>query len=101
MGMGFIQIIDLPTSEPSAIDRLVETWVGSSDGRRSATRATFAADLGRPGCFVQVVEFPSAEAAARNSLLPETVEFAKRLAGACDGPPLYRDLEVRRVYDLS
>jgi hypothetical protein len=36
-----------------------------------------------------------------NSNLPETREFAERLAKLCDHPPTFRNLEVRRVDDLS
>jgi len=32
-----------------------------------------------------------------NSNLPETGEFAERLAELCDGPPAFRNLDVRRV----
>ena len=31
-----------------------------------------------------------------NSNLPETSEFAGRLAALCDGPPTFRNLEVLR-----
>jgi hypothetical protein len=32
-----------------------------------------------------------------NSGLPETSEFAEKLARLCDGPPEFRNLDVRRV----
>ena len=31
-----------------------------------------------------------------NSNLPETAEFAAKLASLCDGPPSFRNLEVVR-----
>jgi hypothetical protein len=50
---------------------------------------------------VLIVEFPSFEQAMANSDLPETSDFAARLIKLCDGPPLFRNLDVRRVDDLS
>jgi hypothetical protein len=32
-----------------------------------------------------------------NSGLPETGEFAEKLAGLCDGPPMFRNLDMQRV----
>ena len=48
-----------------------------------------------------MVDFPSYEAATANSSLPETGEFAEKLAKLCDGPPTFRNLDVRRTDDLS
>jgi hypothetical protein len=47
------------------------------------------------------VEFPSYQEAMTNSGLPETGEFADRLAQLCDGPPVFRNLDVRRVDNFS
>jgi hypothetical protein len=49
---------------------------------------------------VQVVEFPSYEDAMANSELPETASFAERLRTLCDGPLLFRNLDVLSVEDL-
>lgn len=35
-----------------------------------------------------------------NSDLPETATISGRLAELCDGPPEFRNLDVRRVDDL-
>ena len=45
---------------------------------------------------MQIVEFGSYEDAMANSNLPETGEFAARLASLCDGPPTFRNLELLR-----
>ena len=36
-----------------------------------------------------------------NSNLPETSEFAEKLGKLCDTPPTFRNLDVRRVHDLT
>ena len=60
-----------------------------------------SADRDKANTYVQVVEFPSYEEAMANSNLPETSEFAERLNKLCDGPPSFRNLDVRRAYDLG
>jgi hypothetical protein len=47
------------------------------------------------------VEFPSYQEAMSNSGLPETGEFAEKLAGLCDGPLVFRNLDVRRADTFS
>jgi hypothetical protein len=99
--MAFIQIIEVTTTRPQEIQELVQEWSARTEGRRTAYRATFTADRDRPGTYVQIVEFPSYQEAMANSGLPETVEFAEKLAGLCDGQPAFRNLDVRRVDEFS
>jgi hypothetical protein len=99
--MAFIQIIEVTTTRPEEIQQLVQEWSAKTEGKRTAYRATFTADRDRPGSYVQIVEFPSYEAAMANSGLPETGEFAEKLARLCDGPPVFRDLDVQRVDNFS
>ena len=42
--MVFIQIIDVTTSRPGELQELVEEWSAKTEGRRTAYRATSAAD---------------------------------------------------------
>ena len=49
---------------------------------------------------MQIVEFPSYEDAMANSELPETAAFAERLRGLCDGPLLFRNLDVQSVEEM-
>ena len=93
--MTFIQIIEVTTTHPEEIQELAEEWSAKTEGRRTAYRATFTADRDRPGTYIQIVEFPSYEAAMRNSEHPGTTKFAERLAQLCDGPPSFRNLDVR------
>ena len=99
--MAFIQIIEVTTTRPEEIQRLVEEWSLKTEGRRTAYRSTFTADRDRAGTYVQIVEFPSYQEAMTNSSLPETGEFAEKLAGLCDGPPVFRNLDVQRVDAFS
>jgi len=99
--MAFIQIFEVTTTRPEEIQELVEDWSAKTGGRHTAYRATFTADRDRPGTYVQIVEFPSYQEAMTNSGLPETGEFAEKLARLCDGPPVFRNLDVRRVDTFS
>ena len=95
--MAFIQLIEFKTSRLDEIESLMEDWVARTAGRRKAHRGTVTTDRERPGTYVQIVEFPSYEEAMQNSSLPETSEFAERFGKLCDGPPSFRNLDVRRV----
>ena len=99
--MAFIQIIEVTTTRPEEIQELVKEWSARTEGRRTAQRATLTADRDRPGTYAQIVEFPSYQEAMANSGLPETGEFAEKLARLCDGPPTFRNLDVRRVGEFS
>ena len=99
--MAFIQIIEVTTTRPEEVQELADEWSSRAEGRRTVDRATFAADRDRPGTYVQIVEFPSYEEAMINSGLPETGEFAEKLARLCDSPPAFRNLDVRRVDNFS
>ena len=99
--MTFIQIIEVTSTRPEEIQELAEEWSAQTEGRRSVYRSTFTADRDRPNTYVQIVEFPSYREAMTNSSLPETAAFADRLAGLCDGPPVFRNLDVQRVDKFS
>ncbi len=99
--MAFIQVIEVTTTRPEEMQELVVEWSARTEGRRSAYRSTLSADRDRPGTYVQIVEFPSYQEARANSGLPETGEFAEKLARLCDGPLVFRNLDVRRVDEFS
>jgi hypothetical protein len=99
--MAFIQIIEVTTTHLDEIQSLMEEWISKTKGKRKTHRSTLTADRDRPDTYVQIVEFPSFEEAMANSNLPETSDFAARLIKLCDGPPVFRNLDVRRVDDLA
>jgi hypothetical protein len=100
---GFIQIIEFQTSrfdEAEALGREVQSRL--DDGRPSSpTRTTITADRDRPGCYLNIVEFDSREAAMENSARAEVGEFAARLAKLCDSPLRFYNLDVREVWQPS
>ncbi len=98
--MAFIQVIEIRTTRPDEVEALVAEWRTQTAGRRTAIRGTFTQDRERPNTYVQLVEFPSYEDAMVNSDLPETAIFAERLGQLCDGPMLFRNLDVRSVEEL-
>ena len=90
----FVQIIEYQTSRIEEIEQL---------GRPSRTEGTTAptfrrivatADRDHPGTYFTIVEFDSYESAMENSNRPETAEFAAQMAALCDGPPVFRNLDV-------
>lgn len=98
--MTFIQVIEVSTTRPDEVLSLVEEWDAATAGRRTAQRGTFTADRDRPNTYLQIVEFPSYEAAMANSELPETASFAARMAALCDGPMVFRNLDVQTVKEM-
>jgi hypothetical protein len=98
--MAFVQIIEIETTRPDEVEALVGEWRVKTQGTRKAQRGTFTKDRDRPDTYVQIVEFPSYEDAMANSELPETASFAERLRKLCDGPLLFRNLDVRSVEEL-
>lgn len=98
--MAFIQLMEFSTSRPGEVDTLVEEWLSTTEGRRTAQRSTFTGDRDRPDTYVQIVEFPSYDAAMANSNLPETGVIAEKMRELCDGPVVFRNLDVRRVDEM-
>ena len=94
--MPFIQIIEYRTTKLDELDAALDGWLEATKGKRAATRGVQTKDRDSADTYVQIVEFPSYEEAMANSNLPETSEFAERLAALCDGPPTFRNLEVLR-----
>ena len=99
--MTFIQTIEFTTTRISEIQELMDEWLAKSGGRRTPRRSTLVADQDRPNRYLQIVEFPSYEDAMQNNALPETGEFAEKAAKLVDAEPVYRNLDVQRVDDLS
>jgi hypothetical protein len=99
--MEFIQIIEFTTTRFDEVEALMNEWVTATEGKRKARRGTVTTDRDRADTYVQIVEFPSYQEAMANSNLPETAGFADKVAKLCDGPATFRNLDVRRVDELS
>ena len=98
--MAFVQIIEIETTRPDEVESLVSEWRAKTEGSRKAQRGTFTKDRDRPNTYVQIVEFPSYEDAMANSELSATASFAEKLRTLCEGPLLFRNLDVRSVEEL-
>jgi hypothetical protein len=98
--MPFLQLIEFRTGRIDEFDALLDEWLEQSKGWRTATRSTRTTDRDRPETYLQIVEFPSHEAAMENSARPETQQLAERLAGLCNEPPTFRNLDVERDEEM-
>ena len=94
--MAFIQIIEYQTTRIDELNAALDGWLEATKGKRAATRGVQTRDRDATNTYVQIVEFPSYDEAMANSNLPETAEFAAKLASLCDGAPSFRNLEVLR-----
>ncbi|MEV4559580.1 hypothetical protein AB0K51_21660 [Kitasatospora sp. NPDC049285] len=92
--MRFIQIIEYRTGRIDEFNALLDDWVARNEGNRIAVRAVQTRDRDAADVYLNIVEFPSYEAAMANSERPETAEFAARAAELCDGPPVFRNLDL-------
>jgi hypothetical protein len=94
--MRFIQIIEYKTSRIDELNAVLDGWLEASKGMRAGTRGVQTKDRDATNTYLQIVEFPSYEEAMANSNLPETAQFAAKLASLCDAPPTFRNLDVLR-----
>ncbi|MFF7989839.1 ester cyclase [Kitasatospora xanthocidica] len=94
--MTFVQIIDCKTDRLDDLNRLMDSWVEASQGRRTASHAVVGADRSDTKHVVEIVEFPSYEEAMKNSHLPETDRIFREMVALCDVPPTFTDLDVVR-----
>ncbi|MGW4160975.1 hypothetical protein [Streptomyces sp. NPDC004788] len=92
--MKFVQIIEYKTRRIDEFNTLLDSWVEKNAGNRVATRALQVRDRDADNVYLNIVEFPSYEEAMENSERPETAEFAAQVAALCDGPPVFRNLDV-------
>jgi hypothetical protein len=92
--MEFVQIMEFRTQRYDEVSALLDEWEARTEGRRTLQRGTVTRDRDTGNTYVNVLEFRSYEEAMRNSNLPETNEFAQRLAALCEGPPTFRNLDV-------
>jgi quinol monooxygenase YgiN len=92
--MTFVQIIEFKTSKIDEVRKLEREWQAATEGKRTATRGMICEDRDNRGRYFVIAEFPSYEAAMKNSDLPETSEFAQKQMALADGPPTFYNLDV-------
>ncbi|MEV6876821.1 hypothetical protein [Amycolatopsis sp. NPDC051128] len=92
----FVQTIEFNTTRIDELTSAMDAWLAETEGSRVPTRGVLTKDRDRADTYVQIVEFPSYEEAMENSNRPETTAFAKSMAELCDGPAVFRNLDVLR-----
>jgi len=100
----FIQIIEYQTSRLEEVEALGKKFRDESAKATDAAkplRGTVTADQDRPGYYLSIVEFGSAEAAMEASSNPETQEFFGRLSEFMDGPPKFYNLQVVDTWEME
>jgi hypothetical protein len=95
----FVQIVEYQTSQPDQMRKLADEWRAATEGKRSTGRVLECADRDSASTYLVIAEFPSYEAAMKNNDLPETGDFAGRMAALADGPPTFRNLDVENVQE--
>jgi hypothetical protein len=93
----FVQIIEFSTRSYDEMNALIDGWKADIGADRGAGWMVMGRDRDRADTYLEVVAFPSAEDARRNSDHPVTTAFAEKMRALCDGPPTFRDLEVVRA----
>lgn len=95
--MGFIQILEIPTSKFDEFEALHEQWLADTAGTRTVVSERVCRDRDRPDTYVVIVEFPSYEAAMRNNDLPATAAIAAGITALADAPVTFRNLDLIRT----
>jgi hypothetical protein len=95
-GAMFVQLMEFTSNREEEIEDLENRWEEQTEGKRTANRSVIVRDRNRPDHYYAIVEFPSYEEAMRNSELPETQQFAQRMAALCQGDIRYVDTDVVR-----
>jgi hypothetical protein len=90
---GFVQIIEFKTSKADELMKFNEEW-RRDHPQIGPRRVVVSADRDQEGTYLSIVEFDSYEEAMKNSDDPETTKFAEGIASLCDGPPVFRNLDV-------
>ena len=98
--MKFAQIIEFSTSRIDDFNANLDAWMTRTEGDRIPHRAVLTRDRDAEDQYLLMVEFASHDQGMENSNRPATAEFAAFLAGICDGPPTFRNLDVLREEDL-
>ncbi len=95
--MGFVQIVEYMSSRTDEIEKLINDWRVATEGKRTTARVLVCKDRDKANHWYTIVEFPSYEAAMKNSSLPETAQMSEQMAKLCDGPPSFVNLDLERV----
>lgn len=98
--MSFMQLIRFRTDDPTALQELSDRWVAETGSERTATRLVLCRVRGEDDAYVQLVEFPSADAAQANSGLEATDRWAEDMRKLSHDGMEFTDLDVVRTVEL-
>jgi quinol monooxygenase YgiN len=96
---GFVQIIQYKTSKFDEMQKLIDKFRADTEGKRTTIRGMTCRDRDNAGTFMNIIEFPSYEAAMKNNDLPETRAIAEGMQKLADGPPTFYNLDVENVME--
>jgi hypothetical protein len=94
--MAFVQLIECRTNKAEEMNRLMDSWVEATEGKRTATHSIVGQDRDDSHHIVEIVEFPSYEKAMANSEMPETGRIYQEMVTLCEEPPRFTNLDVLR-----
>ena len=95
--MGFIQILEIKTSDYDKLEAAHEQWLADTEGTRTVLSERICRDRDAPDTYVLIVEFPSYEEAMANNDLPATAKIAAEISALADEPPAFRNLDLIRA----
>ena len=92
--MRFVQTISVRAGDGDALANLMTEWHSSQAGVAPGYLGSrLLADRDDPGRYLIVVDFSSAEEAARNNDRSETQEWGARLTDLVDGDPAFGNFD--------
>lgn len=94
--MTFVQLIEYETDRPEEVNKVFDEWMKATEGKRTVMHEMHGQDRDKPTHFVDIVEFPSYEAAMQNDKLPETKQGAEKVRSLCTSEPRFVNLEIQR-----
>ena len=97
--MAFVQIIQFRTSKFDEMQQVGKEWEAAVGADATARRRILCEDRDNKGQYLNIVFFDSYESAMKNSNLPTTQEFSKKMMSLADGEPTFYNLDV--VEDIS
>jgi hypothetical protein len=93
----FLQLIEFHARDLEGFRAIAEEWRERMGRETTARWGVITADRDRPDTYLEIVSFPDAAAARRNSEHPVTTDFAKRMQEVTEGEASFRNLDVAEV----
>ncbi len=93
----FVQIVEYSTTRVGEVLAAGEKFRAvrqAADDGPGPISVTVTADRDTPGRYLTMVVFASYEDAMASSDRADTTEFSRQMAELCDGPPVFRNLDV-------